>query len=210
MSNRALILMILFSLTLIAGSLYIMHTLDPGAKPKANSEVISAPIPNIIIDDNFTLTTENGTNFTHQNLKDKFTLIYFGFSNCPDICPTIVQKLSEVAKSLSPNILEKTQFIFVSIDPQRDDISTLKKFTAEFDHKVLGVTGEENEINKLTSSMKVYYAPNNDKNQSDKNYYVDHSSFIYLVNPEVKLIGQFTSNASSEEILDSLKEKMKE
>jgi protein SCO1 len=204
MSKKALIFMTLFSLALIAGSFYIISTLDPGTKAKPSSEVINVIHANIVVSDNFTLQSEDGQKFDYTNLKDKFTLMYFGFSYCPDICPTILQKLSEVANSLDNSLLDKIQFIFVSVDPSRDDLTTLKQFTSQFGDRVLGITGEKEEIDKLTSSLKVYYA------QADNtdNYYVDHSSFIYLINPQVKLISQFSSSASVEDISRSINDQI--
>ena len=130
-------------------------------------------------------------------------MLYFGFSYCPDICPITVQKLSEVSSLLDPNLQDKTQFIFVSVDPERDDNSALKKFTEQFDHKILGLTGDKSEIDKLASSLKVYYSA--DQKKENGSYYVDHSSFIYLLSPDMKLICQFTHDASATEIFEQLK-----
>lgn len=204
MSNKALIGITIFSLFLIFTSLYLMKTLDQGQKSKPiTSTIINMNPDNTKISDNFTLESENGHPFTYGNLENKFTLMYFGFSSCPDVCPITVQKLSEAADLLDKELSNKTQFIFVSVDPERDDLNALKEFTNQFNNKIEGITGTKNEIDKLASSLKVYYSA--DKQNTEANYYVDHSSFIYLLNPEVKLICQFTHDASAQEIAQQLK-----
>ena len=198
MSKKAIIFITLFSLALIFGSLYIISTLDPGKKAKHTSEVINVIHTNVAVNKDFILQSDNDQEFNYKNLEGKFTLMYFGFSYCPDICPTTLQKLSEIANSLSNKSLDNIQFIFVSVDPSRDDLNTLKQFTSQFSDRVLGVTGTKEEIDKLSSSLKVYYAKAD--GTTEDNYYVDHSSFIYLIDPEVKLISQFASSASQEDI----------
>ena len=207
MSKKALIAMVLFSLLLIISSLYVIKTLDPGVKPKPTSEITNIPANTIVVNTEFKLISDNGAEFTYNNLKDKFTLVYFGFSYCPDVCPVILQKLGEIAKSLNQEQLDKAQFLFVSVDPSRDTPENLKEFVTQFSDKVQGVTGDKAEIDKLVLSMKGYYAKVDNKEDSG-NYYVDHSSFIYLLDPQVNLVSQFTSAATVEEISKSLKERI--
>ncbi len=207
MSKKALILMVLFSLLLIISSLYVIKTLDPGEKPKPTAEITNIPANAITISQDFKLISDDGKEFNYNNLRDKFTVIYFGFSYCPDVCPLILQKLSEVANSIPLTQLDKVQFIFVSVDPARDTPETLKVFVSQFSDKVQGVTGDKLEIDKLVSSMKGYYAKVDNKKESD-NYYVDHSSFIYLLDPEVNLVSQYTASATIEEITKSIEGKL--
>ena len=207
MSKKALILMVLFSVLLIISSLYVIKTLDPGDKPKPTAEITNIPANTIIISQDFKLISEDGKEFNYNNLKDKFTIIYFGFSYCPDVCPLILQKLSDVANSMTQDQLDKVQFIFVSVDPSRDTPEALKIFVSQFSDKVHGLTGDKTQIDKLVSSMKGYYAKVENKEENN-NYYVDHSSFIYLLDPEVNLVSQFTSAATIEEIAKSLKERI--
>lgn len=207
MSKKALIAMVLFSLLLIISSLYVIKTLDPGAKPKPTSEITNIPANTILVNTEFKLISDNGAEFNYNNLKDKFTLVYFGFSYCPDVCPVILQKLGEVAKSLNQEQLDKAQFLFVSVDPSRDTPENLKEFVTQFSDKVQGLTGDKAEIDKLVLSMKGYYAKVDNKEDAG-NYYVDHSSFIYLLDPQVNLVSQFTSAATVEEISKSLKERI--
>ena len=207
MSKKALIAMVLFSLLLIISSLYVIKTLDPGKKPKPSAEITNIPANSVVVNDQFQLLYGDGKKFTYDNLKNKFSLIYFGFSYCPDVCPTILQKMAKVTSLLSEEQLDRLQFIFVSVDPSRDTPEVLSAYVAQFSDKIQGITGEKEEIDKLVSSLKGYYAKIDNKEDSN-NYYVDHSSFIYLLDPQVNLVSQFASSASEEEIANSLKDKV--
>lgn len=208
MSKKALIVMVLFSLLLIILSLYTINMLDPGEKAKPMSEVINVPANNIIIDQDFKLISDDGKDFDYNNLKGKYSLVYLGFSYCPDVCPTVIQKLAEVSKMIDEKDLERVQFIFVSVDPERDTLQTLKAFVSQFGDKIKGVTGKKEEIDKLVSSLKGYYAKIDNKDDAE-NYYVDHSSFVYLLDPNANMVTQFTMSASAKEIADNLQSKLK-
>ncbi len=207
MSKKALILMVLFSLILIISSLYVIKTLDPGEKPKPTSEITNIPNNTIVVNTDFKLMSDNGKEFNYNDLKGKFTVMYLGFSYCPDICPVVLQQLSKLADSFEASQLDKIQFLFVSVDPSRDTPETLNNFVSQFGDKVIGITGDKLEIDKLASSLKGYYAKVENKEDPD-NYYVDHSSFIYLLDPQANLVSQFTSGASVEEMYNSLKERL--
>lgn len=202
MNTKGIIGITIFSLVLIFISFYLINTIDPGKKTNvAISPIIDMSKNNLSVNTSFTLVDDKGAVFNYSNLEGKFSLIYFGFSYCPDICPLTLQKLRQVSSSLK-DTNNNIQFIFVSVDPQRDDLQTLQKFTEEFDNKIIGVTGKKEEIEKLASSLKVYYAANN--STDNKNYFVDHSSFIYLVNQSGKLLYQFTQDATAQQISEQI------
>lgn len=207
MSKKALVLMVLFSLILIISSLYIIKTLDPGEKPKPVSEITNIPANTIVVNTDFKLVSDNGKEFNYNNLKGKYSIVYLGFTYCPDICPVILQQLSKLADSFEESKLDKIQFLFVSVDPSRDTPENLNNFVSQFSSKVIGITGDKTEIDKLVSSLKGYYAKVDNK-EDPNNYYVDHSSFIYLLDPQANLVSQFTSGASAEEMYRSLKDRL--
>jgi protein SCO1 len=209
-SKRILILIVVFSLALIGLSLYLMSTLDPGEKPKSTAEVINVSPNKVILKDDFKLNYADGRDFTLASLKGKYSLIYFGFTCCPDVCPLTMQKMQESATWFTEKELEKIQFIFVSVDPSRDTPESLKEFASAFGNKIQAVTGNKADIDKLTETLKAYYAKEDSKDNDDKNYYVDHTSFIYLLNPQVELVSQFSSKAMPQEIAEKLKKKIYE
>ena len=214
MSKKVLAFILIFSLGLIVASLYIISTIDPGVKPKPTAEVVNVTALDIKVNDQFKLQYTDGKEFSFANLQNKFTLIYFGFTHCPDICPATLVKMKEAISMLSAQELDRLQFIFVSIDPARDTMLNLHQFVSQFDDHIQAVTGSQEELDKLALSLKAYYAKNmgqvKDAAGEHGDYYVDHSSFIYLLNPKVELISQFTPNALAEDLAKQIKIKVAE
>lgn len=210
MSKRMLVFITVFSLLLVAISLYLISVLDPGVKPKPTLEVINATSLNLKVNDDFSLQYSTGEEFKLKDLKNKFTVLYFGFAHCPDICPTTLVKVKEAIDLLNVKDLDKVQFIFVSIDPERDNLSDLNEFIKQFGPNIKAVSGKPEELEKLAKALKVYYSKSTDLSAdlNDDDYYVDHSSFIYLLNKEAELISQFTSNVTSNDILKEIKAKL--
>jgi protein SCO1/2 len=208
MGQRTLTFIVLFSLGLIGVSLYLISMLDPAEKPRPTTEIININNKDLHVSDDFKLKFIDGTEFNHTNLEGKFTVLYFGFASCPDVCPTVLDTLSQVAKKLDEKELEKIQFVFISIDPERDSLENVKHFVSNFAH-INGATGDRYELDKLASSLMAYYVKNKPIKGNDENdYYVDHSSFVYLLDPKVSLLTQFTPKVSSEELLDVIKAKI--
>ncbi|CUS22831.1 LAQU0S07e01112g1_1 [Lachancea quebecensis] len=133
----------------------------------------------------FKLVDFNGNEFTEKNLLGKFSIIYFGFSHCPDICPDELDKLSEWLDGLKKKGIE-LQPIFITCDPARDPPHVLKEYLSEFHPDLIGLTGEYNDIKNACKQYRVYFStPPSLKPGQD--YLVDHSIFFYLMDPE----GQF-------------------
>jgi protein SCO1/2 len=206
MSKKTLIFMTIFSLGLVAFSLYIIKTLDPGVKPKPTSEVMNVTSLDMKLDGTFKLKNTDGSDFTVANLENKFTLLYFGFAHCPDICPETLLKIKKTIELMGEKEKKDAQFIFVSIDPNRDNMVDLENFVKQFGNSIKAITGEKAELDKLTNSLKVYYGAQESKTGDD--YYVDHSSFMYLLNPQAELISQFTPNAAAEDVAKQIMLKM--
>jgi protein SCO1 len=204
-NNKTLFFILFCSISLIVVSLYVIYTIDPARKEKPASFVFDVSGQNIELSQDFKLKFVDGSDFTYSDLQKKFTVIYFGFASCPDFCPTVLSNISQAAKKFSPQDLEKLQFIFVSIDPDRDDLDQLKIFAKQFD-LIKAATGEVIELNKLSDSLKVYYAKMEPKEDND--YYVDHSSFVYFINPKADLIAQFSPNASPLELAKYIKKEI--
>lgn len=185
-------------------SLYIMSSLEVETKPKPTAEITNIISGKTKVTEDFILHDTYNNKFTIDNLRNKFSLVYFGFARCPDLCPYTLNKFREAASLLAIADIKEIQFIFVSIDPERDDNDTLRDFAKESGGKdVIAVTGSEVELDKLVHSLKAYYAKDEKKNH--QNYYVDHTSFVYLINPNAELITQFSQSVSGMEIANKVK-----
>lgn len=142
----------------------------------------------------FTLTDDNGQVFNQLSLKGHWTMIFFGFTNCAMLCPTTLTTLSKVYANLQTNSqLHNLNVLFVSVDPERDSLARIKSYVTAFNPNFLGATGSDSQLTALTKHYGVMYAKIPfDQNDPSKGYYIDHSGFILLFNPEGKYTGIFS------------------
>lgn len=152
----------------------------------------------------FRLTEHNGSSFDLDALKGKWSFIYFGFTYCPDVCPTTLVELNRAQKSLEEAGLDAdNQYFFVSIDPQRDTLQLLAQYVVYFNKKFIGVTGDETALTKFTQDVGVLYSyPEGRKGQ---NYAVNHSSTLALFDPNAKLHAIFTAPHNAQDIVDGFR-----
>lgn len=150
----------------------------------------------------FDLVDYNGNRKTSDDYKGQYILLYFGFTHCPDICPTELRKMEKALKGLSiykgmPEVVP----LFISIDPDRDTKERLKEYSKEWSPKMQWLTGDLESIDKVAKSYRVYYSiPTSDELMGDTDYLVDHSIFFYLLNPEGKFLDFFGKNLSADEV----------
>lgn len=131
----------------------------------------------------FELLDTSGRPFTNQQLEGHWSFVFFGYTHCPDVCPTTLQTLATSIKRLSaanPQ-QELPQVVFVSVDPERDSMDRLKQFTGYFNDAFVGVSGKPEQIKSLTSQLGIIYA--RVKQGPGSNYLVDHSAAILLIDP---------------------------
>lgn len=153
----------------------------------------------------FTMLDQNGKPFATEQLKDKWTFMFFGYTHCPDVCPTTLAVMNSVAHGIEEEdgSLDNVQFVFVSVDPDRDSPEQLKEYLAYFNQSFIGITGEREQIDVLTRQMSVMYFLNNKKDKKD--YSVDHSAAILLTEPSGGLRSLFNTPHIPESILKSFK-----
>lgn len=135
----------------------------------------------------FALVNQDNQAFTNEDLQGKWTLMFFGFTHCPDICPTTLAKLAQVYKQLDADIQKQTQVVMVSVDPARDTVEKLKEYVPYFHPEFIGVTGEFTEILTFSRNVNVVF----NKVMMDEDYTVDHSGNIVLIDPEGHYHGFF-------------------
>lgn len=148
----------------------------------------------------FKLTEHKGSAFDLDVLKGKWSFVYFGFTYCPDVCPTTLVELSRVQKSLAEAGLDAdNQYFFVTVDPQRDTPDRLAQYVVYFNKKFIGATGSDQALAKFTQDVGVLYTY--PEGRKGKNYAVDHTSTVALFDPNAHLHAVFTTPHSSEEIV---------
>lgn len=151
------------------------------------------------------MTTHTNQPFTEKDLLGKWSLVYFGFSNCPDICPAELDKVTAVLQDLPDDV----QPIFVSVDPARDPPSVLAAYLADFHPKYIGLVGTYEQTRSICKKYRVYFSTPVDADPKG-DYLVDHSIFVYLMDKEGKFVEAFGQNVAKDEMVLKIKELMAE
>lgn len=132
------------------------------------------------------LTNQDGQTVAVDQLKDQWSLLFFGYTFCPDICPATLAQLRQLQGQLPPETLAKLRIVLVTVDPHRDTQEQLKKYLDYFDAGFIGLTGEEATIQKLANGVSIPFIP---ADTSKENYTVDHSGNLVLIGPDGKQRG---------------------
>ena len=152
------------------------------------------------------LTKDNGEAFSLAGLSGRWHFLFFGYTNCPDVCPVTMGVLAQAKKIASANNHMFPQVVFVSVDPERDKVEMLSDYVQYFDKDFIGVTGDKDLIKALTLQMSVVYMkmpaePKPVTGTGDNAYLVDHSSAVLLLDPEGKLVAFFNAPHDPKTIL---------
>ena len=129
----------------------------------------------------FSLTRSNGATFRLSDQRGKVTLLFFGYTSCPDVCPTTLAQLRQLGERLPPAARERLRVAMVSVDPQRDTPAQLKQYLGYYQAGYTGLTGELAQIQQLASAVSIPFIPGD---ASQPNYTVDHSGNLALIGPD--------------------------
>jgi protein SCO1 len=149
----------------------------------------------------FRLVDQNGKTVTDADLKGKWSLVYFGYTHCPDACPTALNDIAIALDELGPK-RSAVRPVFITVDPERDTSEVLKSYVTAFDAPILALTGTPEEIAQVAKGYRVYYAKHP---EAGGDYSMDHSSVIYVMDPEGRFTASFTHQSAPEEIAERLK-----
>jgi len=188
---RPLVVIAAFGLSLAIGllaALWLIGGFRGGPAPAA----IGGP---------FRLTDQSGQTVTEKSLAGRPTIIFFGFTHCPDICPTALFDMSEVLRAMGPDA-DKVNAYFVSVDPERDTPAAMKDYLSSFDPHLKGLTGSVDEIAKVTTAYRVYAKKVPLK---DGDYTMDHTALIYLMDRKGNFVRPFDLKRKPEEAAADLK-----
>uniref|UniRef100_A0A1D1ZNL1 Thioredoxin domain-containing protein n=1 Tax=Auxenochlorella protothecoides TaxID=3075 RepID=A0A1D1ZNL1_AUXPR len=153
----------------------------------------------------FQLMDQHGKPFSDKNLLGQWSLLYFGFTQCPDICPEELEKIVE-AKNLAEKATGKSiTTVFISVDPERDSVAQVAEYVKEFDPKMIGLTGTLDQTNAAARAYRVYHSKTGD----EKDYLVDHSIITYLLNPQGEFVTFFGKNMMAAEVAESLEKHLR-
>lgn len=145
----------------------------------------------------FTLVDHTGRTVTERDFAGRALLVYFGFTYCPDVCPTELGTIAAALDAMGP-AGERVTPVFVSIDPERDTPAAMADYVSRFHPRMVGLTGSAEQVAQAARAYRVYYAKVRPRESTD--YLMDHSSFIYLVGPDGRVRSLFRSETTPEAI----------
>jgi protein SCO1/2 len=152
----------------------------------------------------FQLTDQNGRTATDADLKGKWSLVYFGYTHCPDACPTALNAISIALEDLGAK-RDAVRPVFITVDPERDTPEALKAYVTSFDAPILALTGTPEQIARAAKGYRVYFAKHQ---EPGGDYSMDHSSVIYVMDPQGRFTATFTHESTPEQIAERLKKLM--
>jgi protein SCO1/2 len=145
----------------------------------------------------FQLTAHDRKPLNIERLKGKWTLLFFGYTHCPDVCPTTLTELAQAAQQLEPAILKDTQFVFVSVDTLRDTPASLAEYVGYFDPRFIGATGDLESLAVLVRQLESKFSLGKDPAGEP---IVNHSSAILLIDPQVRYYAHLVAPHYADEI----------
>ena len=153
----------------------------------------------------FTLTDTAGHTVTDATYRGRWMLVYFGYTFCPDVCPTELQTIAGALDALGPDAARLAP-IFITIDPARDTQETMAGYVKLFDDRLIGLTGTEAQIAAVARAYRVYYARAERKDTTQ--YLMDHSSFLYLMGPDGTLRSLYRPGMSATDLAAALRSRL--
>jgi len=152
----------------------------------------------------FRLTDQNGKVVTDEDVKGKPFLVFFGFTHCPDVCPTTLFDVSEVLRNLGPDA-DRAGALFITVDPERDNAASLKDYLSSFDPHLRGLTGEPGALAAVAKEYRVYYKK---VPLEDGDYTMDHTAIVYLMDKEGHFVSPFNLKRKPEASAEELRKYM--
>jgi protein SCO1 len=188
---RPLVIVTAFAASLLLGLLVMLWVLG-GVRGVTAPAAIGGP---------FQLTDQSGTTVTEKSLQGKPTLIFFGFTHCPDVCPTALFEISEILRAMGKDA-DGVNAFFISVDPERDSKEAMKDYLSSFDPHLKGLTGDPEVIAKVLSAYRVYAKKVPLK---DGDYTMDHTALTYLMDRDGRFVAPFNLNRRPDEAAADLK-----
>jgi len=154
----------------------------------------------------FTLLATSGQNVSERSYRGIWVLIYFGYTYCPDACPTALNNISVALEKLGSDA-RNLQPLFVTVDPQRDTRAAMADYLKSFDSQIIGLTGTQDQIDRTVKEFRVYASREKSDDGGDS-YLVSHTSYIYLMDPQGEFVNVIQGGATGEEIAAWLRKEM--
>ena len=148
----------------------------------------------------FELVDQDGNVRRDSDFRGGYMLVFFGYTYCPDVCPTTLHDITLALDSLDEAVARRIQPIYITVDPARDTVAAMKAYVANFHPRLVALTGSDDQIAAAAKAYRVYYA----KAGEGDDYLVDHTAFIYLMDPEGRYASHFSHTTGAEDLAAAL------
>ena len=193
--NIIFVFLVLFGMSVLFAYFQSLPSLLQKKPTLLTGKILTRPIEL----DNFELIDQNNQTFNSESLKGNWTILFFGYTNCPDLCPTTIYKLAEVKNDVNQNLPSKNfNTVLVTLDPDRDTPERLDEYIGYFDESMLGVTGTYKNIQSFSSNLSVFYQRIN----KDGGYDFNHTASIFVFNQDGSLFATMSPATSVSELRD--------
>ncbi len=189
--QRRIVILALLVVATIGGALVLNF-----ARPARDLPSVSSSIS---IGGAFTLIDHDGKTVTDADYRGGYVLIFFGYTYCPDVCPTTMQNISDAMDLLGASA-DQVQPLFISVDPERDTAEVLKSFVGNFHPRTIGLTGSAEQVAAVAKAYKAYFKKVQEEGVADDEYLMNHSSIIYLMGPDGEFVAHFTHGTTSDDM----------
>ena len=153
----------------------------------------------------FTLTDQHGNTVTDADFRGRYMLVYFGFTYCPDVCPTALATITEAMNRLD-EAADRIVPILITVDPERDTPEQLKMYASHFSPRLVALTGTPEQIAAVAKAYRIYYAKAAPQDADDDAYTMDHSAITYLMDPDGAYLRHFNHATTADEMAERLRE----
>jgi protein SCO1/2 len=191
-TTRPLVVVAAFATSLAVGLVVMLTLMGGGLRGVAAPAAIGGA---------FKLTDQTGQTVTEKDLIGRPTIVFFGFTHCPDVCPTELFEMSEVLRVMGSDA-DRVNAYFISVDPERDTVATMKDYLSSFDPRLKGLTGDPDAVAKAIADYRVYAKKVPLK---DGDYTMDHTALVYLMDRDGKFVAPFNLKQKPEEAAAELK-----
>lgn len=202
--RRSLLLLVVALVTLAAvaavGSWWLLERAQAPVGASGGGEVA----PAVAIGGPFELTAHTGERVSDRDFRGRWLLVFFGYTFCPDVCPTTLGTVAVVMDELGP-LAEKVQPLFVTVDPERDTPDVLAEYVAQFHPEIVGLTGTPEEIAAVARAYRAFYRKVVPEGGDAADYLMDHSAYLYLMGPDGGFVRVFSHTQGPDEIADAIR-----
>jgi protein SCO1/2 len=162
--------------------------------------LLGRPEATIPIGGPFELVDGNGRTVTDRDFRGKWMLVYFGYTHCPDACPTALQDMANAVDQLGDRKRD-VAILFITVDPERDTPAVMRDYVSAFEAPITALSGSKEQVAQAAKEYRVYYA----KHTRESGYDMDHTSIIYVIDPKGRFVANFTHESSPEQIAAKLR-----